>query len=117
MDDLAKQVEHAANRGEQRTLLTLTKKITNESTPVKNKDGEVIKSEADQVERWREHFSEVLNSEAHNDPVDVPNNELFDKDIDTNPPTIEEIEKGITALRNGKSPGVGNIQAEMLKTQ
>ena len=93
MDDLAKQAEHAANRGEQRTLFTLTKKITNEScrksTPVKNKDGEVIKSEADQIERWREHFSEVLNSEAPNDPVDVPNNELFDIDIDTNPPTIE----------------------------
>ena len=78
MDDLAKQAEHAANRGEQRTLFTLTKKITNESskkrTPVKNKDGEVIKSEADQIERWREHFSEVLNSEAPDDPVDVPNN-------------------------------------------
>ena len=47
MDNLAKQTEHAANRGEQRTLFTLTKKITNEScrksTPVKNKEGEVIK--------------------------------------------------------------------------
>ena len=95
MDDLVKQAEHAANRGEQRTLFTLTKKITNESsrksTPVKNKGGEVIKSEADQTDRWREHFSEVLNSEAPDDPVDVPNNELFDIDIDTNPPTIEEI--------------------------
>ena len=81
MNDLAKQAEHAANRGEQRTLFTLTKKITNEScrksTPVKNKDGEVIKSEAYQIERWRDHFSEVLNSEAPGDPVDVPNNELF----------------------------------------
>ena len=51
MDDLAKQAEHAANRGEQRTLFTLTKKITNEScrksTSLKNKGGEVIKSEAD----------------------------------------------------------------------
>ena len=97
MDDLAQQGEHAANIGEQRTLFTLTKKITNEScrksTPVKNKDGEVIKSEAGQIERWREHFSEVLNSEVPHDPVDVPNNELFDIDIDTNPPTIEEIKK------------------------
>ena len=30
------------------------------------------------MERWREHFSVVLNSEAPDDPVDVPNNELFD---------------------------------------
>ena len=78
-------------------MITLTKKITNEScrrsTPVKNKDGEVIKSEADQIERWREHFSEVLNSEAPDGLVDVPNNKSFDIDIDTNPPTIEEIEK------------------------
>ena len=121
MDDLAKQAEHAANRGEQRTLFTLTKKITNEnyrkSTPGKNKDGEVIKSEADQIERWRGHLFEVLNSEAPDDPVNIPNNELFDTDIDTNPPTIEEIEKSIKALENGKSPGVDNIQAEMLKTQ
>ena len=76
MDDLAKQAELAANRGEQRTLFKLTKKINNEScrksTPVKNKDGEVIKP--DQIERWREHFSEVLNSEAPDDPVDVPYN-------------------------------------------
>ena len=102
-------------------MFTLTKKITNEScrksTPVKNKGGEVIQSEADQIDRWREHFSEVLNSEAPDNPVDVPNNESFDIDIDTNPPTIEEIEKSIKALGNGKSPGVDNIQAEMLKTQ
>ena len=121
MDDLAKQAEHAANRGEQRTLFTLTKNITNEScrksTPVKNKDGKVITSEADQIERWREHFSEVLNSEAPGDPVDVPNNELFDIDIDTKLPTIEEIEKSIKALVKGKSPGVDYIQTEMLKTQ
>ena len=121
MDDLAKQAEHSTNRGEQRTLFTLNKNITNEScrkgTPVKNKDGKVITPEEDQIERWREHFSEVLNSEAPDDHVDFPNNELFDIDIDTNPPTIEDIEKSIKALVKGKSPGVDYIQTEMLKTQ
>ena len=75
-------------------MVLATKKITNKScrksTHVKNKDGEVTKSEAEQTERWRENFSEVLNSEAPDDPVDVPKNELFDIDIATNPPTIEE---------------------------
>ena len=45
------------------------------------------------------------------------NYSIYRVDIDTNPPTIEEIEKSINKLRNSKSPGVDNIQAEMLKTQ
>ena len=44
-------------------MVLATKKITNKScrksTHVKNKDGKVTKSEAEQTERWRENFSEV----------------------------------------------------------
>ena len=115
--DSAKEAEEAANRGEQGTLYTLTRKITNDtfrkSMPVKTKDWEETTSEADQIERWKHHFEEVLNMDAPVEPVEVEVPE--DGDIDTSPPTIKEIVRSIMALRNGKLPGIDGIQAEMLK--
>ena len=36
-------------------------------------------------------------------------------DINTDPPSISEIARRIKKLKNGKTPGCDNIQAEVLK--
>ena len=71
----SKEAEEAANRREQGTRFTLTRKITNDtfrkSMPVMAKDGEEITSEADQIKRWKQHFKEALSLDAPVDPMEV----------------------------------------------
>ena len=64
-----------------------------------------------------EHFSEVLNRENPSDPVCEIDIELPDEieEIDTSEPNRTEVRKAIGHLKNGKGPGIDNIQAELLK--
>ena len=62
------------------------------------------------------YFSDVLNQP---EPVIKINPEEFtcgeDLDVDTQPITKTEVEKAISRLKNGKSAGIDQIQAELLK--
>ena len=60
-------------------------------------------------------FSEVLSRENPSNPVS--DMELPDEteEIDTSEPSRGEVRKAIGHLKNGKAPGIDNIQAEMLK--
>ena len=42
-----------------------------QSTPVKDKNGEVLTSTDDQFIRWKEHFQEILNRPAPENPPDL----------------------------------------------
>ena len=64
-----------------------------------------------------EHVSEVLNRENVSNPVSEMEIELPDEieEIDRSKPSRGEVRKGIGHLKNGKAPGIDNIQAELLK--
>ncbi|CAC5385792.1 unnamed protein product [Mytilus coruscus] len=81
-----------------------------------DKNGTKITIEYEQLKRWAEHFNEVLNrpEPVETPSVDKPIGEPFD--IELGPPTKEEISKAINKLKNNKSPGIDNIESEMLKT-
>ncbi|XP_052242647.1 uncharacterized protein LOC127852735 [Dreissena polymorpha] len=71
--------------------------------PVKNLQGEIVSTDVKKVSCWKEHFERVLNSadpstEAVIAPAEIPLN------IDTEPPTIQEIRQAIKKLKNGKAP-------------
>ena len=56
----------------------------------------------------------MLNCSEPDDPASpAPAEE--DLEIDLDPPTLEEVEHAIKNLIIGKSPGIANIYAEMLK--
>ena len=61
-----------------------------------------------------EHFQEVLNRP---DPPIVFEGAtpVTDHQINTDPPTKDEIKKAIKAMKSGKAPGIDNINAELLK--
>ncbi|XP_071177546.1 uncharacterized protein [Mytilus edulis] len=82
--------------------------------PVKSKEGHVITNEKEQLERWKEHFEEILNAKDPPVLADIQPSDGVDMNIE--PPTIKEIIKSIKVLNNGKAPGIDNIQAELLKT-
>lgn len=118
LETLAEEAETAASKGQLSTVYRITKqlsgKLTSSNIPCKSKDGKVLTSESQQLERWTEHFREILNIDHQNV---IPNIEQFGEelDIDIEEVSREEIRKAILKLKNGKSPGLDAITAEMIK--
>uniref|UniRef100_A0A3B1KAX6 Endonuclease/exonuclease/phosphatase domain-containing protein n=1 Tax=Astyanax mexicanus TaxID=7994 RepID=A0A3B1KAX6_ASTMX len=88
VEDLAEKAECAAARGELSTIHKITKqlsgKYTSQSAPVKDKQGNILTTESDQILRWVEHFREVLNCPEPEDPANPsPAERVFD--IETTP--------------------------------
>ncbi|XP_052225062.1 craniofacial development protein 2-like [Dreissena polymorpha] len=110
IDNLATEAEDAAARQEPqdmgtlyRITMILTGGLTSTEVPVKNLQGEIVSTDVEKVSCWEEHFERVLNradpsTEAVIAPVEIP------LDINTEPPTIQEIRQAIKKLKNGKAP-------------
>ena len=81
IEGLACQAQEAAESNNLKTLYNITKKLsgrkTNTNRPVRDKEGNMLSKPVEQLNRWREHFSELLSVT----PVSTP------------PPHIEEGEE------------------------
>ena len=101
-----------------RTVYNITKKLsgkyTSQATPVKDKDGNILRTEQEQTTRWVKHFCEVLSFPEPDDPANPPLAEDA-HNIDTSPPTHEEVKCAIQAMKGGKAAGIDAIHAKMLK--
>ena len=125
MKNKAIDVENAAKLNQIGTLYKITKQLCNDrSTPpagVRSKSGNLLTQEDLVRERWKEHFQEVLNRPAPTHQI-IPEDCVLAEDedcldIDTGPFTLEEVRAAIKHLKNGKTPGVDDIDAEMLKAE
>ncbi|XP_071510344.1 uncharacterized protein [Diadema antillarum] len=120
IDNLASQAEEAAKAGEQGNVYKLTRMISGKYSksselPIEDKDGKLLTTEAEQDARWAEHFEEVLNRPTPITEADIQE-AVCDLDIDIYPPTRAEIIQAIKSLKNGKAPGLDNLNAELFKT-
>ena len=82
--------------------------------PIKDKQGKILTSTEEQLKRWVEHFSELLNRPGPEDPPDIPPAET-ELSINCAKPSRHEIRKAIQALKNGKAAGIDSVPAEALK--
>ena len=87
---------------------------------VRDKDGHFITDPHSQKERWKEHFTELLNpplSDANLDELDdVPLQPSFEYlSCSDGPPSRDEISCALKKLKNYKSAGVDEITNEQLK--
>jgi len=120
-EEIAEEAENAAKQQHMKTLYTLTKVLSNErprqSAAVMDKNGKILNDKVSKTKRRLEHFSEVLNRENPSNPVSEMEIELPDEieEMDTSEPSRGEVRKAIGHLKNGKAPGIDNIQAELLK--
>lgn len=119
MDHLASKAEEAAAQGEQGQVHKITRQVCGKfrgssGGPIKDRQGKLLTTEKEQEERWAEHFREVLNRPPPDETADIPE-AVEDLNINTNPPTKEEIVTTIKTLKNGKSPGHDNLDAELFK--
>ena len=118
LEDLAAAAEEAASYGDSQTLYGTIRKLSGNfgkpEVPVKDKDGNSIPGDENQMQRWAEHFEELLNRPPPDDP---PNIEPADQDleIDCEVPDMDEILLAIKQQKSGKAPGPDNIPPEALK--
>jgi hypothetical protein len=82
---------------------------------VKDKNGKIITSVQEQLERWKEHFSEVLNLEYPPNMNVETAQTCPDLQISVKPPSKREIFEAIKAMKKGNAAGIDNIPAEILQ--
>ncbi|XP_039278781.1 uncharacterized protein LOC120350258 [Nilaparvata lugens] len=121
VDDMAARAEQAARIGDSKELYRITRALSKRSYrndgPVKSKEGQLLTSKDEQLERWREHFMEIFNRQ--NEIEDHEEIEHRDgpvvTDIEWEVPTKDEVKKAISEMKNGKAPGSDNISPDVLK--
>ena len=101
-----------------RTVYNITKKLsgkyTSQATLVKDKDSNILRTEQEQIARWVQQFHEVLNCPEPDDPANPPPAEDA-HNINTSPPTHEEVKCATQAMKGGKAAGIDAVLAKMLK--
>ncbi|KDR14847.1 hypothetical protein L798_11487 [Zootermopsis nevadensis] len=119
VDEQAQRAETAAEGGDAKELYSITKMLArkgfSKNRPVRSKDGQLLTTEEDQLKRWKEYFSEVLNRDRHDGGVMRENVVETDCKIGINVPTKAEIKLALKQINNGKAPGMDNITPEVLK--
>ena len=121
MDDLGAEAQKAADLKNQRKVYSIIKKLsdapTHNNVPIKSKDMRLLTTVQEQLNRWKEHFEEVLTEERSKNPTNScpQRHRRPDRNINTNHPSKEEILTAIKELKNGKAPGIDGIPAEVLK--
>ena len=90
IDSQAQEAVEAAYHVNMKDLYMTTKKLAGKYSrperPVKDKQGQNITDSEQLLERWAEHFEELLNRPAPENPPDIAEAET-DIDIDCDPPT------------------------------
>ena len=118
VENLAKEAEEAAGSQNMKRLYDITKKLSQKQgqadRPVKDKDGKPLVGEEQQMERWAEHFEELLNRPPPLNPPEILERET-DLPISCEAPRMHEIKMAIMKSRNGKDAGPDEIPAEALK--
>ena len=117
-EDLATRAENAARQNRMKEVYDITRKLTGKfnksSSHIRDKQGNLLKTDEDTLNRWSEHFNDVLNVPSPDIEADIPPAEDT-LDILTEPPSLEEIKIALKTLKNNKAAGPDNIPAEVLK--
>ena len=94
----------------------LTGSFTNRSSVVKDKQGNVLAKEEEQMTRWAEYFQEVMNRDEPAETLDfvnaVPQQSI---EMKKGKITVEEIASAIKQTKGNRAPGEDCVTADMLK--
>jgi hypothetical protein len=112
------EAEEAAKRQDTKTLYRIVKALSGKTTqklPISDDKGKPLKTQEEQAKRWKQHFSTILNCPEPTVKHDFSADPTHTLDINMEAITMEEVTTAIRKLKNGKSAGIDDIQAELLK--
>ena len=121
IEQLAEKAERAAEQKDMKTVYMTTKKLSgnwgqSQDIPLKAGNGTTITEERAKLERWKNHFQQILNRPDPPVLADIPEaNE--DLNIDLGDISVEEVKAAIKKMKSGKAPGQDGICPEMLKAE
>jgi hypothetical protein len=114
------EVQEAHSMNESRKFykaINTTKKSFHARVSVcKRKDGSLVCDKEGVLDRWKEHFDELLNTGADEivsqdrRPYETDDGKVFE------PPSLDEVVTAIGGLKNNKAPGLDGLPAELFKT-
>ncbi|CAF1534892.1 unnamed protein product [Adineta ricciae] len=112
-EDFGHQMEsnyHTASKVFWQTIRRLRKGGLKQTRSIKNADGELLTSEEDILERWKQYFAELYNpTNNHGNTINQATSG------DPNGITLGEVSLAIKSLKSGKAAGIDEIRPEMLK--
>jgi hypothetical protein len=82
----------------------------------RRKNGELVCGEQGILDRWKEHFNDLLNAEEDGRQK-KQNRAVYEGSdgIEIEIPTLQEVEMAICKLKNNKAPGDDNLSGELFK--
>ena len=116
----AQEAQDAANRNDTKTMYCIVRELSGSQfgrgVPIKSKDGNTLLTIEEQEKRWLEHFQETLNQPDPTSPLSFEISPAeHDIEVDMERISTAETSAAVKNLKNGKSPGLDEISAEMLK--
>lgn len=102
-----------------KTLKNLRRKKGSQSTSIKGEDGQLLTEERQIMDRWRQHFEDLLKPSQQEDMTNLNAGDVHhvvEEEQDSQEISIEELNEAIGWLKSGKTPGHDHITAEMLKS-
>jgi hypothetical protein len=120
MDSVGSKAQSGADLGHIKGVVDSIKRLTKVSqvstVPVKTKAGKYITTCEGQLQRWREFFKEILNSDCS--PYEEEDEELtrsvLQLQISVRTPSKREVIYAIKSMKNGEAAGLDNIPAKIL---
>ncbi|CAF5016642.1 unnamed protein product, partial [Rotaria sp. Silwood1] len=93
-----------------------------ENMPILDKQGNLLCSAGERLERFKEYFNELLNVKVIIDPttanaIQPKNISPTEKNRQEKPPTIMEVQTALKQMKSGKAPGNDEITADSLKVE
>ncbi|XP_030763572.1 uncharacterized protein LOC115888127 [Sitophilus oryzae] len=107
-EQLANEAQKATEQRNMRELYKITKHLSgqrsNFNTVIKSKDGRPLTSSEEQLNRWKEHFSNLLGPISEQNFDNEEPKPTIEMPINCDTPTKTEIQKAIKTLKNIKQP-------------
>jgi hypothetical protein len=115
---LLENIEHLSQLNNARGMYRLVNENRGAFKPritcCKAKNGIILNENSEILNRWREHFCDLLNANIDNLAAGDVEETTFDQNEDDTP-TLEEVRRAVNKLKNGKSPGSDEIPGELIK--
>ena len=83
--------------------------------PIKARNGTSFTTEREQLERWKEHFNEILNQDESDTLCDLGSDHAREMlNVNLSDMSLEEVRSVLRKVKNNKAAGADDIQPELL---